>query len=190
MEEVWRPIKGYEGVYEVSSKGRVRSLDRVVECNRNGKSYLVNIKGRILKPKLTKLGYYEHGLSNGKRRDMTSVRVNRLVAEAFIPNPENKPQVHHIDHNKLNNCVENLRWVTCRENIQAEVDDGRGWGNFKTGISHHNAKFTDEQILEMFKLERKGLKRSEIADKIGCSRGYVTEILKDRKRACTKQINL
>lgn len=102
--ENWRPVRGYEGLYEISDKGRVRSLPR------NG----TVLRKRILKPHLLKSGYWQVELSMDNK--MHGYRVHRLVAAAFIPNPENKLQVNHIDGDKENNCVENLEWVTRSEN--------------------------------------------------------------------------
>ena len=102
--EIWKPKKDYEGLYEVSNFGRVKSLG-------NGKSK----KSKLLKPGKNKQGYlFVIFYKNGKRK---TFRVNRLVAEAFIPNPDNLPQVNHIDENKENNIVENLEWCDCKYNI-------------------------------------------------------------------------
>lgn len=104
MEE-WRDVYGYEGFYQVSSKGRVRSLDR----ESSGKKY----RGKILSSKVA-AGYRIVGLcKDGKK---ASQRVHRLVARAFIENPDNLSEVNHLDGNKNNNCVENLEWCTSREN--------------------------------------------------------------------------
>ena len=94
MEEIWCPIKGYEGFYGVSDKGRVRSL-------KSGKE-------RILKPGSDKDGYLQVGLyKNGEKK---MCKVHRLVAQTFIPNPDNLTEVNHKDEDKINNKVSNLEW--------------------------------------------------------------------------------
>ena len=123
--EIWRNISGYEGIYQVSNKGRVRSI-------RDGKIL-------ILKP-CKRNGYLMIGLrKNGAHKNF---QVHRLVAQAFIPNPENKPMVDHIDTNKLNNCVENLRWATDKENHRYAAENGL----YKSGSEASQAKLTAEQV--------------------------------------------
>lgn len=97
MEEIWKPIPGYEGRYEVSNIGRIFSI----------------LKNKFLKIDIHQKGYYTVTLSNNKRTIHKGIHY--WVALAFIPNPENKPEVHHIDKNPTNNCVENLMWVTRKE---------------------------------------------------------------------------
>ena len=107
----WKPVKGYEGYYEASNLGQVRSLDRYIK-DKNGKIRF--IKGRILKFEIDKYGYYLIPLcKNGKQK---MFKVHRLVAEIFILNTENKPHIDHINTNRINNRVFNLRWVTLKEN--------------------------------------------------------------------------
>ena len=108
MIEEWRTIVGYEGQYEVSSYGRVRSLDRYDRMNRFW-------KGRILNLHTGTGGYLFVGLSsNGNEKNYL---VHRMVAQAFIPNPDNLPQVNHKDEDKTNNNVDNLEWCDREYNI-------------------------------------------------------------------------
>ena len=108
MEEEWRPIKDYEGLYEVSNMGRVRSLN-----------YKNTKEERILKLTKDKRGYLRVPLTKDKKRKI--YRVHRLVALTFIPNIENKPCIDHINTIKTDNRVENLRWTTLKENNNNEL---------------------------------------------------------------------
>ena len=119
MEEIWKPIKGYEGLYEVSSFGNVRSLDRTILVIRNGMQYYCPIKGKLLRPLVKRHGYLGvqlYGRGGHKTRGLKGFSVHRLVAETFIPNPNNLPEVNHIDEDKTNNRVDNLEWITHIEN--------------------------------------------------------------------------
>ena len=111
MEEIWKDIKGFEGLYQVSNLGRVRGLDRIAVSKRG---WSKKVKGEILTPSKHHYGYLQVSLTkNGKGK---SVWIHSLVARAFIPNPYNLPQVNHKDENKTNNRVENLEWCTCGYN--------------------------------------------------------------------------
>lgn len=104
-DEVWLPVKGYEGLYEISNYGRVKSLPKI-----RGRALS---EEKLLKTRITN-GYVMVGLrKNGK---LFNASVHRLIAQAFIPNPECKPQINHIDGNKQNNSVNNLEWCTASEN--------------------------------------------------------------------------
>ena len=111
-EEVWKDISGFEGIYQVSNLGRVRSLDRKVWNNKRKSFY--SRKGKVLKPIAT--GGY-HCVILRKSGEYTHKRVHRLVADAFIPNPKELEYVNHKDENKRNNSLENLEWCTPKYNI-------------------------------------------------------------------------
>ena len=111
--EQWRTIKGYDGRYIVSNTGRVKNA----------------ITGRELKQETHHCGYLRVHLCGKEKSGM--LRVHRLVAESFIPNPEGKPQVNHIDGDKRNNNVENLEWTTPIENVRHSWEHGLREGNKK-----------------------------------------------------------
>lgn len=118
MDEIWKDIEGYKGYYQVSNCGRVKSLQRFKSCGKGGFIQ----KERIMKQSLTTTGYKKVELSkDGKRKSM---KVHRLVAMAFIDNPDNKPDVNHIDGNPLNNHLVNLEWCTESENINHAIRTG------------------------------------------------------------------
>jgi len=114
MTEIWKDITDYEGLYQVSSEGRVKRLAYHQIMPRNGKDVL--FEERILKQRQSKKRLYKQitvSLSNKSKR--TTKTVARLVALAFVENPDNKSEVHHIDHNPENNNADNLAWVSRKE---------------------------------------------------------------------------
>lgn len=135
MSEVWRPIEGYEGIYEVSSYGRVRSMERDVSFYINGTLVTHPKPSVIRKTKMERKGYLRLNLCKDGVKKFYS--VHRLVAKAFIPNPHNLPQVNHKDENKLNNHVDNLEWCTCEENAKYGTRNERIYRN--GGGSRHKA---------------------------------------------------
>ena len=112
--EKWNDIKGFEGYYQVSTTGRVKSLDRDVKCtSKLGNEFISHKEGRILKPTPNSNGYLSVVLA--KDGETRTSPIHRLVAETFIPNPQNLNTVHHINGNHQDNRVENLEWIDCEE---------------------------------------------------------------------------
>lgn len=137
MEEKWKDIKGFEGFYQISNLGRVKSL-------RGGRGS-TNQHEKIRATSLTKDGYVKVRLMyQGKDKTM---RVHRLVAEAFLPKPELKDTINHIDGNKQNNAVSNLEWADRTE--QMEHAYSLGLKTARKGSSNANAKLTDDQVREI-----------------------------------------
>ena len=109
MEEIWKDIPEYLGIYQVSNYGSIR---KVGKCK----------KPKLMSPKPNQKGYLRVCFAVGGKARF--YRVHRLVAQAFIPNPLNKPQINHKDGDKLNNCVSNLEWVTNQENCEHAQRNG------------------------------------------------------------------
>lgn len=144
-EEIWKPIEGYEGLYEVSNTGKVKSLEKYVK----NKSKLQFRPERVLKPGGD--NYYIVALcKDGK---VSGKAVHRLVAQAFIPNPENKPNIDHIDANPKNNHVSNLRWVTQSENLMNPVSR-KHISDAKSGHSYWGRPLTDEEKAKISKANK------------------------------------
>ena len=116
--EVWKDVKGYEGLYQVSNMGRVKSLDRLVKHPKSKDIYR-KINEKILVAAIEKKGYVRVCLNKEGKHKV--VRIHRLVAEAFLPNIENKATVDHINTIKTDNRVQNLRWATQKENCNNEL---------------------------------------------------------------------
>ena len=130
QDEIWKDIPGFEGHYQVSTRGRIKSCDRILPHKTHGSWH---IKERILKPHLNGPGNSKYPTVHlhAGHGQMHCIRVHRIVAETFIPNPCKLPQVNHIDGNKNNNSIGNLEWVTSLENIS------HAW---KTGLCENIVK--------------------------------------------------
>ena len=162
QDEVWKDIEGYEGVYQVSTCGNIKSL---AKPRKNGNSRCYIQKEKLLKQSFTSTGYKKVELyKDGKRK---SFKVHRLVAIAFIPNPDNKPEVNHIDGNKINNNIDNLEWVTSSENtIHA----------YETGLSPNKKELDEIRIIELY---NKGTSKEEISRMFDVSNVVIARILKE-----------
>ena len=130
VTEIWKDIEGYENLYQVSSEGRIKNLN-----------YFKTGKEKILKGGKYGSGYLKVKLfKDGKGKNYA---IHRLVAQAFIENPDNKPQIDHINTDKTDNRVENLRWVTNKENMNNPITrqncSKNNYYKGKTGSKHHNS---------------------------------------------------
>ena len=176
MKEIWKPIAGYEGYYEVSNLGRVKSVDRYA-CRSDGKK--VFCRGRIMKLGKNRGNYTQLALC--KDGVMKTHPVHRLVAKTFIPNPNNLPAINHIDGNKDNNSVSNLEWCdTKHNNIHAFKT---GLKKSRKGVEHYNARFTMEQVRHIRKIYiplSKEFGQCALARKYGVSQAVICDIIHKR----------
>lgn len=147
--EIWKDIEGYEGLYQVSSEGNVKSLEREVIYKDGRKKTL---KEKILHNFISDLGYFHVMLS--KNGISKRYKVHRLVAKAFIPNPNNLPIINHKDENKTNNKVENLEWCTQYYNIHygTMIERGREKQLNRKDLSKEVKQYNlDGVLIETFK---------------------------------------
>lgn len=165
--EVWKVIDwycGFENIYSISIYGRTKSNGRYVN-QRWGKRF---IPEKIMKPRLSH-GRLRLGMACfNKKKD---VNINRLVAIAFLPNPENKAEVCHIDDNPLNNDVENLFWGTHRENMQ----DSKNKLRHAHGERHGMAKLTN-LVISLIRKDLKTMTSKQVRDKYSLSEGAANRI--------------
>lgn len=170
MNEVWLSIPEHPG-YEVSDNGRVRSLDRVtVRCG-----VPVRRKGRVLKPQGSFKTYYRVSLGYPQSQFL----IHRIVAEAFVGNPDNKPFVNHKDGNRLNNEARNLEWVTQQENMQHAYATGLiGELRPVRGSANTNSKLSKEECAAIKQLSEQGVPQRAIARQFDVSQRTVLRVVK------------
>ena len=160
MQELWKSLKGvavHGDNYEVSNLGNVRNT----------------VTGKLLKGRMNRKGYLTVVLYlDGKTKHQA---VHRLVAQAFIPNPRNKPQVNHINgEEKANNRVDNLEWATGHENIQHSFNNGLH--KPRRGSSSNKAKLTEDQVICIKQKLSKGVSQYDLASEYKVSRGAIRDI--------------
>lgn len=167
MKEIWKDIKGYEGLYQVSNYGRIKSF-----VGWDGKKYVKREK--MLNPYIQKTNtnntYYRNVVKLMKNKKSKDMKVHRLVAEAFIPNPNNYSIINHKDGNPLNNRVENLEWCTQKHNIEHAIKNEL--------IIHKINTISREDMLEML---NSGKSYNEIAKILGIAQGTVFNYIKKFK---------
>lgn len=161
MEEEWRDIVGYEGLYQISNHGRVKSLGHDIWH-----------PGRILKPQLDGKGNYFQIVLH-RNKDTKHFSVHRLVAEVFIPNPDNLPQVNHKDECKTNNHVENLEWCTIQYNSRYGNASRRQLDSRKKSGGKSAEKAVIQYDLNGNKMAEY-ISIIEAARKIGCSKAIIS----------------
>lgn len=184
-DEIWKPVVGWEGFYEVSNKGRVRSLTRTIHADVPKKDgtlwHQEYIKqGRILKLHDNGHSYLNVGLHAQGRKDKHSY-IHIMVAQAFIPNPNNYPQVNHKDFDKSNNTVENLEWVSDLDNKLHYRKSKRAKNIEKKRIENIQFKCYEKIIKnkkQIINLYEEGYSIKEIAKELSLGRDFVSIVLK------------
>lgn len=167
--EIWKWVLGHRNRYKVSSLGRVKSVSRY----RTGKSNKpVKVNPRYLKYSISKTGYCMVSLCKDGSQDQWG--VHQLVAQSFLPNPQNKPEVNHKDGNKLNNRLTNLEWSTRKENADHASRHGLLRGN------QYPKKLTKTKVLKIRKLLKNKIKRILIAEKFGVTFHTIADIAINR----------
>lgn len=167
MEEVWRDIEGYEGIYLVSNFGRIKSLPRRTPgLNANKEIFLKQFEDKD--------GYYLVNLYKNGKAKLT--RVSRIVAKTFIPNPNKYPEVNHKDENPKNNHTDNLEWCTKRYNLTYghRLDCAKGENNSK----HKLSKVQVEEIRRVYKKGDPEFGQSALGRKYGVAHGSIAAIVK------------
>lgn len=174
LTEQWKSIEGYKGLYEVSNLGQVRSLDRVMKVDNHHNIKMKKYKGMVLKPLLSQRKHSRVSLYKEK----TSKRhlIHRLVAFAFIPNPENKPHINHLDSDPTNNRVDNLEWVTPKENALHAKLAGRA---YLKGEKSNNHKLTEIEVTQIRKSKGK-IRAKDLAKIYNCGESTIYDIFKKR----------
>lgn len=167
-KEIWRDVKGYEGLYQVSSEGRVKSLERKDRFGRT-------VKERILNPGVNRYGYPMVCLYVGGKRKM--LKVHRLVCQAFHDNPENKPEVNHINENKNDNRAHNLEWSTRKENINHGTRNERAAKGIAKALSKPVGQYTRDG--ELIKIWPSAI---EVKRQAGFSYGNISEVAKGKRK--------
>ena len=167
-----KDIEGYEGIYAVDESGRIWSYPRLIVLKKRGK---------FLKPGIAKDHYPSVPLTDKNGKPKTQL-IHRLIAKAFIPNPSSLPVVNHKNGIKTDNRIENLEWVTYKENSQHAIKIGLFKGRHKDVIGTNNpkAKLTEVQVKEIRRLKKEGMTYSQLSKRFGILGGSIWLILVGR----------
>lgn len=178
--EIWRPVDGLEHSHEVSSLGRIRTVARYVEYyhSTHGTTVVRRLKSKPVTMRKDRDGYIIANLSLEKAKTVT-VKVHRVVAQAFVDNTAGKTQVNHIDGDKTNNRVENLEWVTNYENRIHALETGL----HASGSRSPHARMTEAQILVIKERIAAGDRNVDIAKDFGVSHKYISGIRHGHSRS-------
>lgn len=152
--EIW---KRWLHNYEVSSDGRIRNVTN----------------GRILKQRIRSNGYADITVTLGSRESRKTFKVHRIVAQVFLPNPDNLPQINHKDGNKLNNSISNLEWCDQSHNIQEAFRTGLMHGHGIVGSKNSNAKLDDDKVIY---IRSSNASNKELAKQFGVSPNSISQI--------------
>ena len=169
--ETWKDVPNFDGKYQINNKGDIRHKDRL---------------DKYLKPAKNRKGYLTVGLWGNHKGN--TFRVHRLVAQVFIPNPENKPQINHINGIKTDNRVENLEWVNNSENVRHA--DKLGLRRCVKGEKHYMCKLSEtdiEAIRKSYIFRHPEFGTVALAKKYGVSQQHISNILNNRKRVNNEQ---
>lgn len=173
MQEIWKPITGYEGLYSVSNKGRIRSLTRKIPT-RLGSARTMIVRGRIMRCEPQAATYRQVRLCrDGKCKTRT---IHTLVAASFIGEHGAGKQVRHLDGDPLNCCVSNLCYGTQLQNNQDKIRHGTS----NRGQRNARSKLTETQVREIRKLKKQGWKRSQLARAFGLAPASIQSITSRR----------
>jgi hypothetical protein len=165
MQEIWKDIPNYEGIYQVSNFGNFKSYERIVFYN-NKKAIR---KSKILNLRESKAGYLYTVFSVNKERK--TIKPHRIVAKVFVDNPLNKPCVNHINGIKTDNRVENLEWVTHSENTKHAFNNG-----LKKGISGEKSHYSKIKLNDVFDIRNSNLSTKELSEKYKISQSQINRI--------------
>lgn len=181
MEEIWKDIAGYKGFYQVSNLGRIKSLCRKTL---NSKGVYHTVGGRIMAPKKDPNGYLSIILS--KNQVTKQERIHRLVALAFIDNPENKDLVNHMDGNKRNNVVTNLEWVTHSQNHKHAFRTGLRVPTDTSGSKNGRARVTEDIVRQIRFDFDNNMSQKDLIEKYNIPSSTITNIKLRHTWKCVK----